>query len=267
MNFLMAGYAYSDGTMAFDPALPIADGDYYLKTGLLAFARSFDAWGNSAKLDVIVPYSRFAGSTTVNGQLRRRDMSGYHDPRIRVSVNFVGAPALTFREFGSYKQDLIIGASLQVTAPLGEYDNTRLVNLGSNRWSFKPELGISKAWDAWTLEIAPGVTFYTDNTDFNQGGTFAQDPLYSVQAHLVHSFKSGVWLALDGAYYTGGRTTVNGSRSENLQASTRAGLTLAIPVDRYNSIKLHVSNGAWTRTGTEFGTLAVAWQYRWGGGY
>lgn len=267
MNFLIAGYAYSDGNMAFDPSLPIADGHYHSNSEVLGFARSLDVFGNSGKFDVIVPYTSFSGSALVNGQIKYRAMSGYNDPLFRFSMNFYGAPALSLKDFASYKQDLLIGASLQVSAPLGQYDKTKVVNIGNNRWSFKPQLGISKAWENITLEVAPGATFFTDNNDFNRGGKFEQAPIYSVQTHLVYGFDSGIWLALDATYYTGGRSTVNGVEGQNLQTNTRAGLTLALPVDRSNSIKLYAITGTSTRTGTEASAVGIAWQYRWGGGY
>ena len=267
MHFLIGAYAYTEGKLEFDPTLPIADATYHQDTVALGYAHSFGVWGKSAKFDVIVPYSSFSGHADVNGQQRFRQISGYQDPLFRVSVNFYGAPALTAKEFASYQQDLLIGASVQVSAPLGQYDNTRLINLGNNRWAIKPQLGISKAWDAWTLELAPGVTFYTDNTDFNQGGRFEQAPLYSVQAHLVHAFASGIWVALDGTYFSGGRTKLNGVQNDTLQSNTRGGVTLAIPVDRNNSIKLYAFGGTTTRTGTTANSAGVAWQYRWGGGY
>src|SRR5208283_1129883 len=114
-------------------------------------------------------------------QPKTRDVSGIGDPVFRASVDFYGAPALSAKEFADYQQDLIVGASLQVTAPWSQYDDTRLINLGTNRWSFKTELGMSKLLGPWTLELAPAVTFYTVNHDFFNGHTLAQDPLYSVQ--------------------------------------------------------------------------------------
>ena len=99
-------------------------------------------------------------------------MAGLLDPRFRVSVNLIGAPALSVKDFANYRQDLIVGVSLQVSAPVGQYDNSKLLNLGNNRWSFRPELGISKAVGPWTFELAPSVTFFTDNTDFFGGNTF-----------------------------------------------------------------------------------------------
>ena len=267
LNFAIAAYGHSEGKLAFDPSLPVVDALYHNDTVVLGFAHSFGVWGKSAKFDVIVPYTSFWGHAEVNGAQRFRQVSGYQDPLFRASVNFYGAPALTLKEFPSYHQDLIIGASVQVSAPLGQYDDTKLINLGNNRWSFKPQLGISKAWGAWTVELAPGVTFYTDNTDFNMGRRFEQSPLYSVQAHVVYAFKNGVWLAADATYFSGGRTKVNGVQSDNLQSNTRGGLTLAVPVDRYNSIKLFAFGGTSTRTGATANTAGIAWQYRWGGGY
>ena len=267
LNFLIAGYAYADGELAFDPSLPIADAKYHQNSGVVAYAHSLDAWGKSAKFDVVLPYSSFAGQAQVSGQPRRREMSGFNDPRFRFSMNFYGAPALSLKEFAGYRQDVIVGASLQVSAPLGQYDDSKLVNLGNNRWSFKPELGISKAWGPWTVELAPSATFYTDNTDFNRGGTLAQAPLYAVQGHVIYGFPSGIWLALTGTYFTGNRTTINGVLSANMQTNTRAGLTFALPVDRYNSVKFYASSGTSTRTGSEFSLIGVAWQYRWGEGF
>src|SRR4029077_13479053 len=104
--------------------------------------------------------------------------------------------ALGVREFGGHRRYLIVGSSLSVTPPVGQYDDTKLINLGTNRWSFKPELGISKLWGKFTVDILPSVTFYTDNADFHYGRTYAQAPLYAVQGHVIYGFASGIWLAI-----------------------------------------------------------------------
>ncbi len=267
LNFLISGYVYSQGKLAFDPNTAIADATFHSDTGVLAYVRSFELAGQSAKFDAIVPTSSFAAHGLVNGEPREREMTGLGDPRFRVSVNLFGAPALSAKEFASYQQDLIVGVSLQVSAPLGQYDSTKLLNLGGNRWSFRPELGISKAWGPWTVEFAPSVTFFSDNTDFFGGNTFSQSPIYAVQGHVIYTFQSGIWMALDGHYFAGGRTALNGVKSDNEQAITRAGLTLALPIDRQNSLKLSASTGITTRTGSELTAVGIAWQYRWGDGY
>ena len=266
LNFLLAGYAYSRGGVATDPSLPLQNADFNIHSTLLAYARVLDVWGTSGKFDVVLPYSWLSGSAAFAGQPQEREVSGFGDPRLRFSVNFYGAPALRLQEFAGYKQDLIMGASLQVSVPLGQYDSDRLVNLGTNRWFFKPELGISKAWGPLTLDFATSVTLYTDNRDFLDGKTRAQAPLYSVQGHVIYSLPYGIWVGLNGTYYTGGRTTIDGEEGNDVQQNSRLGVTISLPVGRHYSVKLYASTGASTRTGGDFDTLGIIWQYRWGGG-
>ena len=266
LNFLIAGYAYSSGGVATDPSVPIQDAHLHIHSAIFAYARSLNVWGTSGKVDVVLPYAWLSGTAEVAGQSRERNVSGLADPRLRFSVNLYGAPALSLQEFASYRQDLIIGVSLQVSAPLGQYDSDKLVNIGTNRWSVKPELGISKALGPLTLELATGVTFYTDNHDFFGGKTRAQAPLYSVQGHASYTLGAGVWVALDGTYYTGGRTTIDGEEGNDLQKNSRLGATVTLPVNRYMSVKLYGSTGVSTRTGSNFNAGGLFLQYRWGGG-
>ena len=266
LNFLIAGYGYSVGGVVTDPSFPLEDGDVQIHSTVLAYARAVDVWGTSGKFDVVLPFAWVSGTATFRGQPREREVSGLADPRFRFSVNLYGAPALSLQEFADYKQDLIIGASLQVSAPLGQYDSSKLLNIGTNRWSIKPELGVSKALGPLTLELDAGVRFYTNNDDFLNGMTLEQDPIYAVQGHLIYNFGAGVWGALDATYYTGGRTTVDGVKGDTLQENTRLGLTVALPVNRHNSIKLYASTGVFARTGSNFNTGGIVWQFRWGGG-
>ena len=266
LNFLIAGYAYAEGQLAFDPALPVADAEFRSNSGVIAYVRAFDAWGKSAKLDIVLPYSSFSAHGLLAGQPRQREMSGWADPLIRLSTNFYGAPALAMKDYASYRQDLIVGASFQVSAPLGQYDHEKLLNLGNNRWSFKPELGISKALGPWTNEVTLSARFFTDNNDFNNGRKLSQAPVYSIQTHVTYSFPSGIWMSLGGTWFTGGRTTIDGVRTNTLQSNTRAGLTVSLPVDRRNSVKLYASTGISSRTGSDFDAVGIAWQYRWGAG-
>ena len=266
LDFLIAGYAYTTGGIATDPALPIEDADLTLHTGLLAYARALDFWGRSGKVDVAVPYSGLSGTVLFMGEEVEREITGFHDPRLRLSVNLYGAPALSFEEFAAYKQDLIIGLSLAVTAPLGQYDDDKAVNLGTNRWSFKPELGISKALGPVILELTAAATVFTTNDDF-LGRTREQAPLYSLQANLVYEIGWGIWGAVTATYVMGGRTTLNGERNDDRQDNFRVGGTLALPVNRHNSVKLYGATGVSTRTGGDFDVIGIAWQYRWGGGF
>lgn len=265
VNFLIGGYAYTRGGLEFE-SLPLTNASFHTSNAILAYARSIDVVGMSGKFDVIVPYTWLSGSADYLGQPVQRVVSGPGDPLFRISVNFSGAPALSLKDFAAYRQDLIVGASLQISAPLGQYDGSRLVNIGTHRWSFKPEVGVSKALGLWTFEAQGAATLYTDNHDFFGGNTRAQKPLYSIQGHAIYAFESGVWASLDGTYFAGGRSTLNGQLANDLQSNWRLGGTLAIPVDRRDSVKLYASRGVSARTGNDFDLFGVAWQYRWGGG-
>ena len=266
VNFLLGGYAYTRGGVSFDTALPVTDPKLTTSSAVLGYARALDMWGKSGKFDIIVPYTWLSGSASFRGDSVQREVDGFADPLVRLSVNFYGAPALTLPEFKLYEQDLIVGASLQVSVPAGQYDDTKLVNIGTHRWFFKPELGISKALGPWTLEFTAAVTLFTDNNDFFNGNRRSQDPLYSFQGHAIYNFSSGIW----GSWMR--RTSPAAARlsterlNNDLQQNWRLGGTLAFPVDAHNSVKLYVSSGVSARTGNSFDLIGIAWQYRWGGG-
>lgn len=265
MNFLIGGLAFTRGGVAFD-TLPITDPHLKTSSAVLGYARVLDLWGRSGKFDVVVPYTSLSGTATFQGGPIERKVDGPGDPLLRLSVNLLGAPAMKLPEFRSYQQHLIVGASLQVSVPVGQYDATRLVNIGTHRWFFKPEVGASQALGRWTLEGTAAVTLYTTNDDFYNGNRRAQDPLYSLRAHVIYNFSGGTWASLDGTVYAGGRTTLNGTTNSDLQQNWRVGATLALPVDLHHSVKFYASSGVSARTGNSFDLLGIAWQYRWGGG-
>ncbi len=265
INFLLLGYGYTEGDVGFDASSPIKDAKVHVHAGLLAYARSLDVWGLSGKFLAVLPVAETSGSAKLKGQEHDRQVFGLADPLLRISVNFFGAPALTMEDFPRYQQDIIIGASLQVTAPLGQYDSEKLLNVGTNRWSIKPELGVSKAWGPVILELIPAITFFTNNDDFFGGKTLEQDPIYSVQGHLIYEFFPALWASFNATYYVGGRTTIDGEKGEQPE-NVRVGMTAALSMSRHQSIKLYGSTGVYQRTDNNFWAVGIAWQYRWGGG-
>jgi len=267
VNFFIAGYAFTDGGLSLDPSLPVSDPQLQTHNFVFAYARTLDLWGKSAKIDAILPYCWLSGSALYRGQPVQRGVDGFADSKFRLSVNLYGAPALSLKEFAAYKQDWIIGVSLQVSAPASQYDDTRLVNIGTHRWSFKPEVGVSKRIGRWTWEGAAAAVLFTTNHDFYGGNTRSQDPLYSVQGHAICSFRNGAWSSLDATYFMGGRTTLGGTQKEDRQENWRLGGTLTFPLDASTSIKFYLSDGVSARTGNNFLLAGIAWQYRWGGGF
>jgi hypothetical protein len=263
LNFLLAGYAQSKGEVAIE-GLPLQGGRSRVHALPLAYVRSLDALGNSANIALVLPIADLTATGSLDGTPARRDVSGLADPTLRLAVNFYGAPALKPAEFAAWRQDLIVGASLAVTAPFGQYDEDRLINIGSNRWSIKPEIGASQALGRWTVELATGVTFFTRNDEFFNGNTREQDPLYSAQLHLTRQLGRGAWGAFSATYYDGGRNIINGVEREQKVGGTRLGLTVSLPVNRQNAIRLSAHSGVNARTGSDFDGVAAIWQHVWG---
>jgi hypothetical protein len=266
VNFVVVAATRSTGGLSTDSDLPITDPQLKLEGPILGYARTLDLWDRLGKVDVILPAGELSGSATFAGAPISRKVTGVADPLVRVAVLLYGAPAMTSAEFRSYAQNLVVGASVQVSIPLGQYDQSKLLNLGANRWSIKPELGFSKAWGAWTSELAGSATLYSTNDDFFGGKHRSQQPIYAARANVIYGFRSGMWISLDTTYYTGGLTKLNGVADNDLQRNWRVGTTVAFPIARRHSIKLNVSRGVSARTGNNYDLVGVAWQYRWGAG-
>jgi len=266
LNFIVAGYSYSVGGVLFDPAIPLDNARIKTHGALFAYARSIKVGGMAGKIDMIVPYAWLSGTADFMGEPASREVSGLADPRVRMSVIFIGGPALPLTGFKDYKQNFVMGTSLQIYFPVGQYDPEKVVNLGTNRFTFKPELGISKTINRLVLELALAGQFFTINNNYYYGKTMKQDPIGSIQGHVNYNFRKGIWAALDGTFYWGGKTTIDGMEGDNLQENTRLGFTFALPLNIRHSLKLNLSTGASTRTGSDFDAITLVWQYRWGGG-
>lgn len=265
LNFGAVGYAYSEGGLSTDPALPVEDAELEIHTAVFAYVRSLDLGGMSGKFDVVVPYAHLSGTGKLAGVPQSRRVSGLVDPRFRLSVNFHGAPALTLKEYAKHRSDFVVGGSLSVTPPLGQYDADRFINLGSNRWSIKPDVGFSKKAGPFTFDMTLGVMFVTDNDEY-VWQTLQQAPIGSTQANLSYDFGRGIWAAVGATYFMGGRTTVDGVRKDTEISNSRVGVTVSFPINRRYSVKFNASSGIVTRIGSSFTTVSTALQYRWGAG-
>jgi hypothetical protein len=265
MTFVVGSYNYQSGSVLFDPSVPITNAHMTIQGPVAGLARALDLWGLSGKTNGVLGWQCLDGTGDVGTTSRSRSVCGFTDPAVQLSVNFLGAPALTMREFPHYKQKWLLGASLRVTAPLGQYDADKLVNIGTHRWSFMPQVGVSRAAGRLTLELLGSVIFYTTNGDFYGGRVLDVAPLYSGQINIIYTFRSGIWGGLGGTLYGGGAATVDGGPPSEPQQNTRAGAVLVFPIGKKNSLKILGMTGVSTRTGTDFNTLVVSWQYRWGG--
>jgi hypothetical protein len=264
VNILVITSAFTGGDVTFDPSLPIEDAEATINSIVLAYVGSLDFFGRSANVGFVAPNAIGHVEGLYSGEFTEVDRSGFRDPVIRFAFNLFGAAAMDLKSFASYRQKTNIGISVVAAFPLGEYDATKLINLGSNRWAVKPEVGFSRALGRWTLELYGAVWLFTDNEDFFGGRTRSQDPIGSAQIHLVYTFRPRLWAAFDANFYAGGRTSVDGRLNQDLQRNSRVGLTVAVPLDPRQSLKFSYSRGAYTTIGADFHALAVGYQYLWG---
>lgn len=266
LNAVLLAGVYSSGNVVADSTSPIQDLELTSTTAILAYLRSIGLFGRSASLTVQVPYLHMSGSGFLNGQFLTNSRSGASNLRLRLAANLLGGPALKPAEFAKYRQRRNLGVSLSVRTPTGQYDSSRVVSFGANRWSFKPEVGYSSIKGRWILELAAGVWLFTTNNDFFGGTTQEQDPIGSFQGHISYNFKNRMWVSLDANYYTGGRTSVNGTEKFDLQRNSRVGFTFSLPLARRHSLKMSAHTGAFTQIGADFDVATLAYQYLWGGG-
>jgi hypothetical protein len=262
-NFVLLVYGHTSGGVVFDPSVPFENVDARINTTALFYGRTFGLFGRSASAAIQLPYVWGTVVGDVFEERRSVYRSGLGDLRLRLTTNLLGGPALSPREFAKRKPATTLGASLLVTTPTGQYDPTKLINVGTNRWAFKPELGLSHPAGRFFLELYAGAWLFTENPDFFGGSQRSQSPLFALQSHVTYSFRPRVWLAGDATFYTGGQTTVDGVQKADLQRNTRLGLTLALPVTRRSGLKVSWARGVVTRIGGDFTTLAAGYQFLW----
>ena len=262
-NVVGAPFVYQSGSVLTDPSLPIQNVEAKVETLAAFYDRSFSFFGRSATALLTVPYTWAQVTGEVFEQSRSVTRSGLSDLQMRFSSNIFGSPALDRQEFAHTPIKTTLGASLTVTAPTGQYDGTKLINLGTNRWAFKPELGLSVPVSHWTFEFYAGAWFYTPNNDFFGGHRRTQDPLVALQGHVSYNFTPFLWLSLDGTWYTGGQTTTGGVLDDDRLKNSRVGATLALPLGHGHALKLAGARGATTRFGQNVTTVGMTYQYHW----
>lgn len=269
-NAIILTYSFNDGSIFFDSTLPVKDASGRLNVPIVSYYHAFSFFGRSANITASQPYAVGHFQGIVIGTEAKIYRSGLMDSVFRLSVNLKGGKAMSVKEFSSWRQKTLLGASLKIVAPTGQYDPTKLITPGANRWALKPEVGLSRRWDHCLLDVYGGVWFFTTNHEFfshNQfsagTSTLSQKPMGSLEMHVSYDVKPRLWASIDGNYWYGGRTSINGVETTSLQANSRIGGTVSIPVSKHQSLKLSYSRGAVIRVGGNFHNVSVAWQYSW----
>jgi hypothetical protein len=270
-NAVIVTYSFSDGEMVFDPALPIEDAVGTIHLPVVTYYHAFNFFGRSANATGTFPFAIGEMRGRVAEQDRAIHRAGPADSVFRLAVNLWGAPARTAAELAKTGVSRrLLGASVRVAAPTGEYVNTQLINIGTNRWSIKPEIGYMQRVGPVIVDACAGVWLFTSNGDYFATDPAApanvrtQDPISSFEFHVSYDVKLRLWISADFNYWRGGRTSVNDVTAQgSLQANSRVGVTGSMPLTRRQTLKVSYSDGLVVSVGGKFKTVSVGWQYGW----
>jgi hypothetical protein len=264
-NFAGIGYAYTDGELFFDPVLNIDDAEVELHSTVFKYIRTFGVAGKSARVDLIGAYQDGTWEGLLDGAPARAERSGWADPIVRVAVNLIGAPALEGKEFAVYRESIeretIVGLALAVHLPFGEYFDDKLINLGSNRFTFRPQLGVVHIRGSWSFELTGSAWFFTDNDDFFGDTRREQDPIPTLQGHVVYTFRPGLWVTAGAGYGYGygGESTIDGDRKRDETNNVIFGAALGVPINRHLGVKIgYLGSRTQNDTGIDSDSVTVA---------
>jgi hypothetical protein len=264
-NVMVLAYQHSSGDIVTDASLPITGVDSSIDFLQVAYQRSFGLFGRSANMQLSLPYSDGRTEGLVENEFLTRETSGFADTRLRLSINLKGAPEMDAAGLGALLKEprTIVGASLLIQAPTGEYEPDKVINLGTNRWSAKPAIGfIWPIKPTWLFEFEIGAWLFGDNDDF-LGQTRAQDPLLSTEFHLIKQIRPGFWASLDANFYVGGRTRIDNEERGDFQRNSRAGITVVFPIKGRHALRNSYSTGVVTESGGDFEIFTMSYLYAW----
>src|SRR5882672_2267061 len=272
-NAVTMAYSFSTGNLIFDGSAPITDATAKLNVPVFSLFHTLSLLGRSANFSASLPYGVGNFRGTVTDAEAHAYRSGMLDSSFRFSVNLKGGAAMDQRDFVKWRQKTLLGVSIRVVAPTGQYDSTKLINYGANRWAFRPEIGLSRRWGHWLLDTYGGAWFFTTNHEYFSRNAYSpginvqtQSPIGAFEGHLSYDVKPRLWASLDGNFWFGGRTSINGLvNSQTLQRNSRIGGTVSFPVSKHQSLKVSYSRGTYIRFGGNYDNVSLAWQYSWVG--
>ena len=263
-NNVAIGYAGQNANIYFNPLIGITDGTADINAWLARYSRSFDWAGMTARVDAILPYVSGTWRGLVNGSPGQRTIRAGGDPWLRLSLNFYGSPALRGQEYldflANHPVRTIVGASLAVSLPWGNYDPEELINVGRNRYALRPQIGVLHQRGPWSYELTGSVYLFSDNRDFVESNKLSQEPVFAVQAHLTRNIRGDFWLGAGVAYAAGGKVELDGER-----VSYEVDNVLLNLVGSYKITRAQTATVAWQqgRTQVDVGSDSDSWLVSW----
>lgn len=264
-NILVADYVRDTGQILFDPDLPVQDVTARINIFALGYTRALNFFGRSANLRMAVPYTLGNLRGLLQGQPAQVYRSGLANPGAQLSINLYGAPAMDRQAFARYRQHTNIFASLSVIVPLGQYDAASLINIGTNRWAFKPQIALSQAIGKLYIDAYAGAWLYTANRRFLVNSVRAQEPLSLYQAHIAYAFRRRFWVGASAAYYRGGNTVLNGRVERNFESNAQYAAAVSVPLSDRQALLVRYGNTPIRLSGSKFYWLQIGYSYLWMG--
>ena len=261
-NFAGAGFAYTDAEIAVDPILRAENVELEMRTWAATYIRTFELFGKSARIDLSQGYQQGRWSGVVDGVSTEIYRSGFTDSLMRFAINLMGAPPLSDKEYAVYRAktdpETIIGLGLGVQLPTGEYMDDKLINLGTNRFTFRPQFGLLHKRGNWSMELSDAAWFYTDNNDFFNGSKLEQDLLYILHGHLIYTFASKVWAGISAGFDYGGQSTIDGVEKDDRKENIAWAFSIGYPLTRHLGVKAaYIARRTQETVGSDSDTVAV----------
>jgi Putative MetA-pathway of phenol degradation len=264
LHAMALSYTYSSGSVVSPGSSPVQNLDVTNNIINLGYAQTFTFFNKLARISAGLPYGFLNGTAKFQGIDTAGSRTGFYDGRIKFGVNLIGSPVLKPQDFQKFQEHTVFGASIVISIPVGQYFPSKLINLGSNRWGFKPELGISHREGRLFYEMYTGVWMYTENPNYFKSYVQQEKVLFSLQTHIDYTFKHGKYLAINGGFADGGESSLNGIEQNDEEQNWRVGATFSSPIfNRHQSIKVMVNTGIATRAGQNYTALTIIYQYSW----
>jgi hypothetical protein len=230
-NVISATWMDLESNMNFAGNILLPDADISSTVYAVNYNRYFALGDRLAEIWVTGIGGNINGSATTSpiGEVSA-SVSGIADPYIAMRVGLMGAPALEAADFMKTPPGFQLYALAGLSLPWGDYEQSRPLNLGTNRWSLRLGLPMvmplgKKPGSTW-LEIHPNIYFYGDNDEPFRATTRSQDALYVLESHLSHNFTSKFWASLDLRYQYGGETTTDRTNDDNKVNRLGGGVSL-----------------------------------------
>jgi hypothetical protein len=267
-NFGGIAFVQTKADVLNDPTLALEDVDMTLDTWAAKYIRTFELFEKSSRIDITQAHQKAEWSGLLEGVLASTSRDGLADTFVRVAMNLYGAPPLRGKEFGAYRSavdvETTVGVALNVRLPTGNYLDDKILNIGQNRYVFRPQMGVMHTRGKWSTELTGEVAFHSENDDFFNGSKLEQKPLYILHGHLIYTFKPGQWVSASAGYDYGGENKINGVSQDDRLKNTGWKLSYSHPINRAVGIKVfYLGTRTHESVGLNSDTLAVSTSFVW----